>query len=74
MARGRCPNCGATIDLVEVSGEMVPLDIFEDHGSDAPHFVITNHDPLRAERVMGESVRGQPDHRYDCPAYAAGRA
>lgn len=76
MARSSCPACGATVDVAQIEGteESVPLEIHTDASSDAPRYRIVKHDPMTAQRVPEGAVGNfSPDHRYDCPAFNAGR-
>lgn len=76
MARSRCPNCGAAIDLAEDvdTEENVPLDVFTDSSTDAPRYRFVGHNPLRVKKVEPRTHGDHfPDHRFDCPAHYAGR-
>lgn len=75
MSRQSCPACGATIDLArDAAGEVVPLEVNTDTGSEAPRYRVSNvGPPLRVERVPDQaSGEFYPDHRFDCKDFNAG--
>lgn len=76
--QGACPNCGTTVDLAKdaETGETVPLELYTDSHSAAPRYRVLriedNHSIV--ERVVARASGAfQPDHRYDCSAFDAGR-
>jgi hypothetical protein len=73
MARSRCPNCGAEIDIAQVvdnGNKTVALDLAVEPNPEGPAYVIVGHNPLRAVRAVRG---GQPLHSFDCPGHNAGR-
>lgn len=72
--RTSCPACGAPVDVVQVEGEgTVVLEAQEETSSDANRYVIVGHNPLRAQRLTNDALRGLADHKFDCPGQNAGR-
>lgn len=76
MGRSSCPSCGANVDIARdvKTDQPVVLEVHTDASSEAPRYRIVGDLPLVVERVP-DGYPGDyfPDHKYDCPAFNAGR-
>lgn len=63
MGLSTCPDCGATVRVVTVGDERIPLD---ERATVDGNYRLVSDDPERAERGVSQGFSGYSDHRETC--------